>query len=68
MRVHPGRPRESDRSWTRAAVRVHVLDLPARASAKMMITTEAVKNAIRERSDSRGRPGVYPHPLTSRLT
>jgi hypothetical protein len=25
-----------------------VLDLPARASAKMMITTEAVKNAIRE--------------------
>jgi hypothetical protein len=44
----PGRPRESDRSWTRAAVRVHVLDLPARASAKMMITTEAVKNAIRE--------------------
>ena len=48
MRVHPRPPTGVRPQLTRAAVRVHVLDLPARASAKMMITTEAVKNAIRE--------------------
>ena len=47
MRAHPRPPTGVRPQLTRAAVRVHVLDLPARASAKM-ITTEAVKNAIRE--------------------
>ena len=57
MRVHPRPPTGVRPQLTRAAVRVHVLDLPARASAKM-IATEAVKNAIRELEGAHRRVGA----------